>query len=69
MSKIFAAYCIPDKIVIAIMVLYNYTESIVKSSSYGFAKQYSKALDYALKMSLDRENNLGFTLAERKSRR
>ena len=85
MAEILKAYGIPEKIINAIMIAYKDTKSIVRSDDgdtefiniTGGVLQgdtlvpflFIICLDYVLKMSLDRDNVLGFTLSERKSRR
>ena len=84
MAEILKAYGIPEKIINAIMIAYKDTKSIVRSDDgdtefiniTGVLQGDTLApflfiicLDYVLKMSLDRDNVLGFTLSERKSRR
>ena len=85
MAEILKAYGIPEKIIHAIMIAYKGTKSFVRSDDgdtefitiTGGMLQgdtlvpffFIICLDYILKMSLDRDNVLGFTLSERKSRR
>ena len=85
MAEILKAYGIPEMIINAIMIAYKDTKSIVRSDDgdtefiniTGGVLQgdtlapfiFIICLDYVLKMSLDRDNVLGFTLSERKSRR
>ena len=84
MAEILKAYGIPEKIINAIMIAYKDTKSIVRSDDgdtefitiIGGVLQcdtlapflFIICIDYVLKMSLDRDNVLGFTLSEIKSR-
>ena len=85
MAKILNAYYIPDEIISAIMIAYKITKSIVRTDdgdtdfiniSGGVLLGYTFApflfiicLDYVLKKALDINNDLGFTLIERRSKR
>ena len=80
-----SAYGIHEKIINSIMITYKDTKIIVRSDDgdtefitiAGGVLQgdtlapflFIICIDYVLKMSLDRDNVLGFTLSERKSRR
>ena len=83
MAEILNAHCIPDEI-ISIMIAYTNTKSIVKTDdgdtdfiniSGGVLQGDTLApflfiicLDYVLKKALDRNNDLGFTVIERRSK-
>ena len=85
MAEILKAYGITDKITSAIMISYKDIKSIVRSDDCdsefcditGGVLQgdtlvpflFIICLNYVLKKALERENELGFTLTERKSRR
>ena len=85
MAEILKAYGIPEKIINAIMIAYKDTKSIVRSDDgdtefitiTGGVLQgdtlapflFIICLDYVLKMSLDRDNVVGFIFSERKIRR
>ena len=85
MKEILSAYGIPKETVHAIMIMYQDTRSMVRSCdgntdffdiSAGVLQGYTLApyifitcLDYVLIKALDKNNELGFTLAKRKSKR
>ena len=85
MKEILSAYGVPKETVVAIMILYQDTCSMVRSPdgdtdffdiSAGVLQGDTLApyifiicLDYVLRKALDKNNELGFTLAKRKSKR
>ena len=85
MKEILSAYGIPKETVDAIMIMYQDTQSMVRSPdgdtdffdiSAGVLQGDTLApyifiicLDYVLRKALDKNNELGFTLAKRKSKR
>ena len=85
MADLLNAYGIPDEIISAIMIAYKNTKSIVRTDdgdtdfiniSGGVFQGdtigpflFIICLDYVLKKALDRNNDLGFTLIERRSKR
>ena len=85
MKEILSAYGIPKETVDAIMIMYQDTHSMVRSPdgdtdffdiSAGVLQGDTLApyifiicLDYVLRKALDKNNELGFTLAKRKSKR
>ena len=85
MKEILSAYGIPKETVDAIMIMYQDTQSMVRSPdgdtdffdiSAGVLQGNTLApyifiicLDYVLRKALDKNNELGFTLAKRKSKR
>ena len=85
MAEILKAYGIHENIMNVIMITYKESKSIVRSDDgdtefiniTGIVLQgdtlvpflFIICLDYVLKMSLDRDNVLGFTLSEKKSKR
>ena len=85
MKEILSAYGIPKETEDAIMIMYQDTQSMVRSPdgdtdffdiSAGVLQGDTLApyifiicLDYVLRKALDKNNELGFTLAKRKSKR
>ena len=85
MAEIVNAYGIPDKIISAIMIAYKNTKSIVRTDDgdtdfiniAGGVLQgdtlahflFIICLDYVFKKALYRNNDIGFTLIERNSKR
>ena len=85
MTEILNAYSIPDKIISAIMIAYKNTKSIVRTDdadsdfiniSGGVLQGdilspflFIMCLNYDFKKALDRNNDIGFTLIERRSKR
>ena len=85
MAEILNAYGIPDEIISAIIIAYKNTKSIVRTDdgdtdfiniSGGVLQGdtlvpflFINCLGYVLMKSLDRNNDLGFTLIERRSKR
>ena len=85
MKEILSAYGIPKETVDAIVIMYQDTRSMVRSPDWDTdffdisarvlqgdtlaPYIFIKCLDYVLRKDLDKNNELGFTLAKRKSKR